>query len=188
MSEPHGSPAASAIPSDSAVPPASAVSSAFAIRTATSEDDTEIGRVDRETWSPLSAVTPAPQPPYGPYFDAGHRPDDVLVAVDPDGGICGYVRLVAPTPLAANRHVLQINGLAVAEKARGRGLGRALLRAAGDEARRRGVRRLTLRVLGHNAPARALYEAEGYAVEGVLPGEFFLHGEYVDDVLMGKAL
>ncbi|MEU8890989.1 GNAT family N-acetyltransferase [Streptomyces sp. NPDC048442] len=176
MSEPHGSPAASAVPP------------AYAIRTATLGDDAEIGRVDRETWSPLSAVTPAPEPPYGPCFDDGHRPEDVLVAVDPNGGICGYVRLVPPTPLAANRHVLQINGLAVADEARGRGLGRALLRAAGDEARRRGVRRLTLRVLGPNAPARALYETEGYAVEGVLPGEFFLHGEYVDDVLMGKVL
>ncbi|MFI0978612.1 GNAT family N-acetyltransferase [Streptomyces sp. NPDC021093] len=161
--------------------------SAFAIRTATPADGPGIGRIDRETWSPLSAVTPEPEPPYGPYFDAGHRPEDVLVAVGP-GGIRGYVRLVRPTPLAANAHVLQINGFAVVDEARGRGLGRALLRAAADEARRRGVRRLTLRVLGHNAPARALYEAEGYAVEGVLPGEFFLRGEYVDDVLMGKAL
>ncbi|MGO4421815.1 GNAT family N-acetyltransferase, partial [Streptomyces sp. MCAF7] len=25
-------------------------------------------------------------------------------------------------------------------------------------------------------------------VEGVLPGEFLLEGEYVDDVLMGRAL
>jgi ribosomal protein S18 acetylase RimI-like enzyme len=161
-----------------------------ATRPATLADDAELGRLDRDTWSPLHAVTPLPEPPHAPYFDAHHHPGDVLVAPDPgqDGRLLGYVRLVPPTPLACNAHVLQINGLAVDERARGRGLGRALLRAACEEARRRGVRRLTLRVLGHNKPARALYEAEGFVVEGVLPGEFHLHGEYVDDVLMGRPL
>ncbi|NUR65391.1 MAG: GNAT family N-acetyltransferase, partial [Streptomyces sp.] len=53
---------------------------------------------------------------------------------------------------------------------------------------RRGARRLTLRVLGHNTPARRLYESEGFVVEGVLPEEFLLDGEYVDDVFMGRGL
>ncbi|MYR91989.1 GNAT family N-acetyltransferase, partial [Streptomyces sp. SID685] len=47
---------------------------------------------------------------------------------------------------------------------------------------------LNLRVLGHNTPARKLYEAEGFAVEGVSPEEFFLDGAYVDDISMGRAL
>ena len=59
--------------------------------------------------------------------------------------------------------------------ARGRGAARALL-AAAERARAQGARRLTLRVLGHNTPARELYEAEGYVVEGVLPGEFLWRG------------
>ncbi|WP_324612280.1 GNAT family N-acetyltransferase, partial [Streptomyces scabiei] len=62
------------------------------------------------------------------------------------------------------------------------------LRAVQDEARRRGARRLTLRVLGHNTAARKLYESEGFVVEGVLPEEFLLDGQYVDDVLMGRRL
>ncbi len=72
--------------------------------------------------------------------------------------------------------------------ARGAGVGRLLVRAACDEARRRGANRITLRVLAHNEPARALYASEGFAVEGVLPGEFFLNGRYVDDVCMGRSL
>jgi RimJ/RimL family protein N-acetyltransferase len=67
-------------------------------------------------------------------------------------------------------------------------VGRALLRAAQEEARRLGARRITLRVLGHNAPARKLYETEGFVVEGVLPEEFLLDGAYVDDVFMGRSL
>ncbi|MEU0373476.1 GNAT family N-acetyltransferase [Streptomyces sp. NPDC006283] len=158
------------------------------IRPARRADDAELGELDRAAWSPTHAVTPRPEPPYDPFFDPRHRPDQFLVAEDADGTIVGYIRLAPPTPLACNQHVRQVQGLAVAAPARGRGVGRTLLRAACDEARRQGARRITLRVLSHNVPARALYEAEGFVVEGVLPGEFHLDGRYVDDVLMGRTL
>ncbi|MEV7385165.1 MULTISPECIES: GNAT family N-acetyltransferase [unclassified Streptomyces] len=157
------------------------------IRAALTDDEEELALLDRVTWSTLHAVTPEPQPPYPPYFDERHTPDQFLVA-ELDRRIVGYIRLARPTPLAANTHVLQIQGLAVTEEVRGRGVGRGLIRAAVEEARRRGARRLTLRVLGHNTPARKLYEAEGFAVEGVLPEEFLLDGRYVDDVLMGRTV
>ncbi|MFE4643669.1 GNAT family N-acetyltransferase [Streptomyces sp. NPDC056730] len=158
------------------------------IRPALPSDDGVLGELDRVTWSSLHAVSPRPQPPYGPFFDERHRPEDFLVAEVDDERIAGYIRVVRPTPLASNAHVRQIQGLAVHEWARGRGVARALLRAAALHARNQGARRLTLRVLGHNAPARALYEKEGYVVEGVLPGEFCLDGAYVDDVLMAISL
>ncbi|MEV7864923.1 N-acetyltransferase [Streptomyces sp. NPDC088124] len=178
------------------------------IRPAERADDDALGALDRATWSPLHAVTPRPRPPYGPFFDAQHRPEDFLVAeTDGDGSgrgraggtgraggesgpdrIAGYIRVARPTPLASNAHVRQIQGLTVYPWARGRGVARALLRAGVLHARNQGARRLTLRVLGHNAPARALYEAEGFRVEGILPGEFLLDGAYVDDVLMGLPL
>ncbi|WEH42192.1 GNAT family N-acetyltransferase [Streptomyces sp. AM 2-1-1] len=170
------------------------------VRPALPSDETALAELDRETWSTLHAVTPRPQPPYPPFFDARHSPRDVLVAetvpaASPQEGpsgaaptVAGYLRLVAPTPLACNQHVRQIQGLAVAARARGLGVARALLRASFAEARRQGANRITLRVLGHNAPARALYASEEFTVEGVLPGEFFLNGRYVDDVLMGRSL
>ncbi|MEU9475143.1 GNAT family N-acetyltransferase [Streptomyces sp. NPDC048191] len=154
------------------------------IRTAAADDEEGLALLDRATWSTLHAVSP---PPQGPFFDERHLPEDYLVA-EAGGRILGYVRLARPTPLASNTHVLQIQGLAVTEEARGRGVGRALVRAAVEEARGRGARRLSLRVLGHNAPARALYESEGFVVEGVQPEEFLLDGAYVDDVLMGRRL
>ncbi|WP_458243347.1 N-acetyltransferase family protein [Streptomyces sp. MAI_2237] len=157
------------------------------IRHATLDDEETLGRLDRVTWSPLHSVQPRPRPPYEPFYNERFGPRDHLVA-ELDGTVVGYVRLGYPTPLACNAHVRQIQGLVVAEEARGGGVGRALLRAVREEARRQGARRLTLRVLGHNAPARKLYEAEGFVVEGVLPGEFLLQGAYVDDVLMGCSL
>ncbi len=157
------------------------------IRHATLDDEDTLGRLDRATWSTLHAVAPRPQPPYEPFYGERFGPRDHLVA-ELDGVLVGYIRLGFPTPLACNAHVRQIQGLAVAEEARGAGVGRALLRAAQEEARRLGARRITLRVLGHNTPARKLYESEGFVVEGVLPEEFLLDGAYVDDVFMGRSL
>ncbi|MGX8905727.1 N-acetyltransferase family protein [Streptomyces netropsis] len=159
------------------------------IRPATHADDEELAELNRRAWSPLHAVQPRPRPPYEPFFDARHPPEHILVAAVSAGpGLVGYIRLAPATRLVCNAHVRQIQGLVVDDRFRGQGIARAMLRAACEEARRQGARRVTLRVLGHNAPARALYASEGFAVEGVLPGEFLLDGAYVDDVLMGRAL
>ncbi|MFF3449315.1 GNAT family N-acetyltransferase [Streptomyces sp. NPDC002667] len=163
------------------------MSAAPRIRTATLDDEDALGRIDRDTWSTLHAVMPRPRPPYEPFYSERFGPRDHIVA-ECDGQLAGYVRLGFPTPLACNAHVRQILGLAVADEARGAGVGRALLRAACEEARRQDARRVTLRVLGHNLPARRLYESEGFVVEGILPGEFLLDGAYVDDILMGRTL
>ncbi|MFI8874405.1 GNAT family N-acetyltransferase [Streptomyces sp. NPDC055243] len=157
------------------------------IRTALPDDEEALGRLDRVTWSTLHAVQPAPQLPYPPFFSERFGPRDHLVA-ELHGEVVGYIRIGFPTSLLANAHVRQILGFAVADEARGRGVGRGLVRAAVELARRQGARRVTLRVLGHNTPARTLYASEGFVVEGVLPGEFFLDGAYVDDVLMGLVL
>nr|BFD85235.1 GNAT family N-acetyltransferase [Streptomyces sp. Xyl84] len=157
------------------------------IRRATPGDEEALARLDRAVWSPLHSVQPRPEEPYEPFFTERSGPGQHLVA-ELDGRLVGYVRLGRPTELAANAHVRQIRGLAVADAARGAGVGRALLRAAVEEARRLGARRISLRVLGPNTPARRLYESEGFVVEGIQPGEFFLDGAYVDDVLMGRPL
>jgi ribosomal protein S18 acetylase RimI-like enzyme len=81
-----------------------------------------------------------------------------------------------------------VRGLAVDPDRRGEGIGRALVEDAVAEARARGARRLTLRVLAPNAPARAVYAAAGFVVEGVLRAEFHLDGRDVDDVLMARDL
>ncbi|MGP4001987.1 GNAT family N-acetyltransferase [Streptomyces sp. 8N706] len=157
------------------------------IRRAVRDDDAALAALDRRTWSPLHAVQPGPPPAGDPFFDAVHLPSHFLVA-EYEGRVAGYLRLIAPTSLPAHAHVRQIQGLAVDTWARGRGIARALLEAACAESLRQGAARITLRVLGHNAPARRLYESAGFVVEGILPGEYLIEGEYVDDVLMGRRL
>ncbi len=98
------------------------------------------------------------------------------------------MRLGRASRFASSDHVVTISGIGVDPGRQRRGVGRALMDAAAAEARRRGARRLTLRVFAPNAAARRLYASAGFAVEGVLRGEFLLDGEYVDDVLMALDL
>ncbi len=149
------------------------------IRPARADDEPALRALDRATWSPV--VSPAP------LTDRPFPLDDVLVC-EAAGEVAGYVALGSPTGLESNRHVVLIRGLAVSPSHQRRGVGRALVAAAEAAARERGARRLTLRVLAPNTAARALYEACGFVVEGVLRGEFLLDGRYVDDVWMARDL
>lgn len=61
---------------------------------------------------------------------------------------------------------MAVDGLAVAEAARGCGLGGALVEALCAEAVMRGFRLVRLDVVGENLRARALYDRLGFAVAG----------------------
>jgi len=77
-----------------------------------------------------------------------------------------------------------LEDLYVEERARGRGLGGALVRAALERARGRGARRIELDTNADNAPAIALYEALGFSsaskAHGPLAGVGLLMGRRLD--------
>ena len=50
----------------------------------------------------------------------------------------------------------------------------------------RGIRKLSLRVLASNAGAVAFYQSCGFIEQGRLVDEFYLNGQYVDDILMWR--
>ena len=166
------------------------------VRAARPDDAPRLRELDLLTWGP--AVSPMPRkPPETPFFDDRTVPADVLVAVpgsgvgtrgdaDPGEGdrACGFAILQQDLRAASHAHVVLLNGLAVDPAVQGRGVGRALLRAAQEETLRRGARKLTLRVLSTNTTARRLYASCGFVEEGLLRAEFHLDGRDVDDVLM----
>ena len=157
------------------------------VRAARPGDERALATLDRATWTTLTSPAPPPAEIDWSFFNEKVDMRDVLVAVV-DAEIAGYVRLSHPYPIASSAHVLTITGIAVDPAFQRQGVGRALMDAAAAEARARGVRRLTRRVLEPNVAARKLYERSGYVVEGVLRGEFYLEGEYVDDMLMALDL
>jgi ribosomal protein S18 acetylase RimI-like enzyme len=156
------------------------------IRPAQLTDETAIKQIDVVTWTADSSPAP-PAPPDQPFFGERNQLADVLVAED-DGQVIGYAIVRQAVPIPSHRDVLEINGLAVDPAHQGHGAGRQLVEACAEQARSRGARKLTLRVLGINDRARRLYESCGFQIEGVLRDEFYLGGQYVDDVLMARFL
>ncbi len=99
--------------------------------------------------------------------------------------VCGYIGFKPPTPLPSNAHVLELN-IAIHPECQRMGIGRTLMEALLAFAAQRGVRKLCLRVLASNPGAVAFYESCGFVEQGRLIGEFFIGGQYVDDILMWR--
>lgn len=75
---------------------------------------------------------------------------------DGSGQLLGYIGLMCVLPFA------DVQTVAVAEAAQGRGTGRRLLRTLIAEARRRGAEQVMLEVRIDNAGAQHLYRSEGF--------------------------
>ena len=158
------------------------------VRAGRADDEEALHAIDATGWDTTS-IFPSllARVDEAPFFGDGHGPEAHLVA-ELDGVVAGYARLRPATPLPESSHVVQVNGLAVAPAARGRGVALALLAAAEDQARSQGAAKVTLRVLGTNVAARRVYERAGYLVEGRLRGEFRIDGVDVDDLLLARYL
>jgi ribosomal-protein-alanine N-acetyltransferase len=101
-----------------------------------------------------------PDDPWSPeqfWGELAHVPETRWYAVHTDdAGIDAYVGVFAIPPDA------DVQTIAVAPRAQGRGLGRELLDAAIAEARRRGCSQVMLEVAHDNEPAIALYTSVGF--------------------------
>lgn len=159
---------------------------ALTVRVAELADDHALLDVDHATWGPHSSPVAPPERSARPSFFSPERPaTDFLVGVL-DGAVVGFVAIRAAGPSPSGDHVQRVAGFGVLPSAQRRGVGRALMARALEVARERGARKVTLAVLGHNAPARSLYEACGFEIEGVLRAQYRLEGVDVDDVLMAR--
>jgi acetyltransferase len=91
----------------------------------------------------------------------------LLWAAREDGAIVGTVQLDLERR-ANGSHRAELIKLMVHTRARRRGVGRALMRAAQDEARRRGRRTLVLDTR-QGDPSEALYRSLGWTFAGAIP-------------------
>lgn len=145
------------------------------LRRATADDLDEVMTLETATfpddaWSAESMAAEFASP-------NGHY----VVAVAEDGAIDGYAGLSALEGSAQ----ADIQTIAVAERARRRGLGRAMLQALLDEAGRRGATEVLLEVRADNPAAQALYDAFGF--ERIAVRRRYYPGG-VDAVIMRRVL
>ncbi|MCU1422641.1 MAG: rimI [Microbacteriaceae bacterium] len=101
-----------------------------------------------------------------------------LVATTEAGAIEGYAGLFAPQGAQEG----DIQTIAVAEHARGGGLGRALMNTLIAEARNRGSREVFLEVRADNPGAQHLYESLGFVAIATRP--HYYQPDDVDAIVM----
>ncbi|MBL8745994.1 MAG: N-acetyltransferase [Phycisphaerae bacterium] len=97
------------------------------------------------------------------------------------------VALIVREPRAKMRHRATIISVYVTPRARGRGLGRAVVSACIEEARRwPGVEIVALGVWSRAPTARRLYESLGFTAWGVQPDSVRINGVSDDEVYMQR--
>ncbi|MEM7488536.1 MAG: GNAT family N-acetyltransferase [Pseudomonadota bacterium] len=107
-----------------------------------------------------------------------------FVALDGDR-VVGWCDILRRGGLRAHCGTL---GMGVLRDHRRRGLGRDLLRRTLDAARAAGIERVELTVRASNAPARRLYEAEGFTAEGRFRGDICTERGREDSIPMALDL
>lgn len=111
----------------------------------------------------------------------------IMLIAQAEGQLVGELSLRAISSRRAVSHVATL-GMSVKRDWRRKGVGRELLTAALEWAPTAGIKRIELYVYARNAPAIALYESHGFAVEG--QRKAFIHEPdgYVDDLVMARLL
>ncbi len=104
-----------------------------------------------------------------------------------DGGVLGFVTYFQFRGGPGYAHTVE-HSVHVAEGARGRGIGRALMAAAEDHARGAGMHSMIAGVAGENAGGAAFHAALGYREIARLPEVGWKFGRWHDLVLMQKML
>lgn len=117
-------------------------------------------------------------------FDAGRLPGHRLVAVE-DGEVVGWAALSPTSRRECYAGVVE-HSVYVAEKARGRGIGRALLEALVASADRAGLWTIQTSIFPENGASLALHERVGFRVVGRRERIAQLDGAWRDTVLLER--
>jgi phosphinothricin acetyltransferase len=110
---------------------------------------------------------------------------EAFVVAEDAGSVAGFAGFGPFRAGPGYRHTAE-HTIILAEAARGRGTGRALMARLEEVARARGIHTLIGAVSGENAGAIAFHEAIGFARAGTLPGAGHKFGRWLDLVLFHK--
>lgn len=117
-------------------------------------------------------------------WDAGHRPDCRLVARQGEQ-VIGWAALSPVSRRAVYRGVAEVS-IYVAETARGRGVGRALLAALIEASEAAGVWTLQASVFSENEASVALHLSWGFRVVGRRERIGLHHGVWRDTLMLER--
>lgn len=122
------------------------------------------------------------EPPSWEEFDAGRLPDHRVVATE-GGEVVGWAALSPTSPRVCYAGVVE-HSVYVAETARGRGIGRALMEALLGSADAAGLWTIQTNIFPENTASLALHERVGFRVVGRREGIAQLDGAWRDTLLL----
>ena len=132
-----------------------------AIRRATPRDAVALGKLENQVFSSDRISLRS-------FRRLLRRESAVILAAEQDDRVTGYAMVL----FRRNSPVARLYSIAIAPRDTGRGLGRALLKAAEDTAIRRQSTSMRLEVREDNSAAIGLYRASGYLPAGRIPGYY----------------
>jgi len=154
----------------------------------------EIRPLTREDWPAVEAIYAAgiatgdatfeTAPPTWEEFDAGRLPDLRLVATEGDE-VVGWAALSPTSTRLCYAGVVE-HSVYVAEGARGRGVGRALMEALIESAEAAGLWTIETGIFPENAASLALHERVGFRVVGRRERIGQLDGVWRDTIMLER--
>jgi len=117
-------------------------------------------------------------------WDSRHLPTCRLVALH-DGEVLGWAALSPVSVRQVYRGVAEVS-VYIAEHARGRGIGAALLAALIAESERNGIWTLQAVIHAENAISIRLHQKAGFRIVGTRERIGCIHGRWLDTVLMER--
>ena len=151
------------------------------IRTMRPEDWPAVAEIFVEGIATRRATFETETPSYES-FDAGHHAAHRFVAAQ-DGRVVGWVAL-APTSARPCYAGVAESSVYIAESARGRGIGRALMEAVVASAEAAGIWTIHAGMFPENAASVALHESLGFRLVGRFERVAQLDGVWRDTVLL----
>ncbi len=147
------------------------------------DDWPELARIYAEGLASGDASFETDVPDWAAWNEA-HLAAPRLVAREP-AGVAGWAALVPVSRRSVYRGVAEVS-VYVASRARGRGVGRALLEELVERSERAGVWTLQAMVFPENEPSLRLHRACGFRVVGVRERLGRLHGRWRDVLLLER--
>lgn len=110
-----------------------------------------------------------------------------VVALDERGMVVGYAYASAFRTRTAYRFLVE-DSIYLAPQARGKGMGRALLRELVERCTALGFRQMVAVIGGAHPSSIALHKAVGFEHQGLMKATGFKHGRWLDTVIMQRPL